>query len=296
MAIRTAGDIADAFAAGRWHSQRFFKNTQATAGDGSWYDWAFSGGQPAYDARVGATLTRTTFAATGNDAIWFPAISAGQERRLAGLTFWSNCQSVGAQVNLEAMLYDLVAVYPLIDGDSTDPQVMDNTTPLPRYTDGVGLRAVLVNHVAPMLTGVSSGCSLTYTDADGVQRTTGFGIQNIGQNRSAARIPGASGGASADLFMNLNAPKGVRSIDSLTFGTAPGGLWAIYLVKPVASVSHRSGDINLTPVMTESCFCTDRSFDIPLIPDGATLGFFTLVNGSSRIVTTIYGSARFIWG
>ena len=296
MAIKTTGDIADAFAAGRWHVQRFFKNTQANALDGAWYDWSYASGQPAYDSRVGAALTRTPFVATGNDAIWFPAISAGQERRLAGLTFITATTGSG-QLNVEAWLYDLVAVYPLIDGDSTDAQDMVNTAPLPRYTDGAGLRAVIVNHVAPQIQAVTSGCNLTYTDADGVQRTTGFGLQNNGVNRACSRIPGSATGASADLYMNLTAPRGVRSIDSLTFGTAPGGLWAIYLVKPIAFVSHRSGtDIQNSPVMTESCFCIERSFDLPLIPDGAALGFFTLGNVNTRTVSSIYGTARFIWG
>jgi hypothetical protein len=96
--------------------------------------------------------------------------------------------------------------------------------------------------------------------------------------------------------MDLNAPRGVRSIDSLTFVTTPGGLWSIYLVKPIAFISNRAGaDLQFYPVMTESCFCTDSSFNLPVIPDGATLGFFTLGNGG-RIITSIYGSARFIWG
>jgi hypothetical protein len=294
MAIRTTGDIANAFAAGRWHSQRFFKNTQASGLDNAWYDWSFASGQPAYDARVGTALTRTPFSAAGNDAIWFPTIGAGQERRLAGLTFWSTASGNG-QTYVDAAMYDLVAVYPLIDGDSTEQQILVNTAPLPRYTDGVGLRAVIVNHVAPSIQAVTGG-SITYTDADGVQRTTNFGIQNNGLNRACSRSNTASAGGTADLYMDLNAPRGVRSIDSLTFSTLPGGLWAIYLVKPIAFISHRAGvDLQASPVMTESCFCAERSFDLPLIPDGATLGFFTLGNGG-RIITTIYGSARFIWG
>jgi hypothetical protein len=137
---------------------------------------------------------------------------------------------------------------------------------------------------------------VTYTDADGVQRTTTIWLQYNGMNRACTRINGASAGGTADLYMPLNAPRGVRSIDSLTFGVAPGGLWAIYLVKPIAFISNRAGaDLQTYPVMTESCFCTDSSFNLPIIPDGATLGFFTLGNGG-RIITTIYGSARFIWG
>lgn len=60
----------------------------------------------------------------------------------------------------------------LIDGDSTDPQEFDNTLTLPRYTDGNGLRLVLVNHVAP------AGASLALTmamDGNGNITLTGSG-------------------------------------------------------------------------------------------------------------------------
>ena len=137
--IQSPKDIADAFQAGRVHTQRFLKNAGAV-GDSHWQDWAYASGQPAYDARIGDALTLTPQVAVRNDAIWFPGIGAGQTRHLIGLRQYVTAGGVG-QLSVESELYDLLAVYPLIDGDNTDPQPMDNTAALPRYADGAGRAA-----------------------------------------------------------------------------------------------------------------------------------------------------------
>ena len=54
--------------------------------------------------------------------------------------------------------------YPFLDGDSTDPQDLDNTATLPRYVDGKGLRAYIVAQGA----GAGLGSySMSYTNQDG---------------------------------------------------------------------------------------------------------------------------------
>jgi len=294
MTIRSAGDLADAYDNGRWHIQRFFKNAMANAGDGSWIDWAYASGQPGYNARVGTANTFTPEVAIRNDAIWFPDIPAGMERRLTGIGFYTSATQSN-QTNVEALLYDLVGYYPLIDGDSTDLQTMDNTLTLPRYTDGVGVRAVIVNHVAPQIT--SGGThTIIYADADGTERTTTFGIQNAGVNRANSRIPSAAAGASGDMFMALPG-RGVRNVKSIQYATAPGGLQCIYLIKPISYVSHRAGaDIQNSPVFTQKCLCAEESLALPVIPDGASLGFFLLANGSARTIGGVSGTLTFAWG
>jgi hypothetical protein len=47
--------------------------------------------------------------------------------------------------------------------------------------------------------------------------------------------------------------------------------------------------------MSEKCFCTQASYALPQILDGAHLGFFYLPNGSARTVA-MFGSGSFIWG
>jgi hypothetical protein len=106
--LRTVKDIVDAVDAGRVHSQRFFKNA-GTTGDGQWHDWSFASGQPAYDARIGDALTFNPAVATGNDAIWFPAKGADQERAILAIDLVST-PGVGGQTNCEFMLCDMLGL------------------------------------------------------------------------------------------------------------------------------------------------------------------------------------------
>jgi len=289
--IQSPKDIADAFASGRVHTQRFLKNA-GSAGDGHWQDWAYASGQPAFDARIGDALTLTPQVAARNDAIYFPGIAGGQSRHLVGLRMYVTAGGTG-QLTVDSELYDLLAVYPLIDGDSTDPQSMDNTESLPRYADGVGVRAVLVNHIAA---GLVSGapCVISYTDSDNVSRSMTVYSATFGVGKAAFALNSA-GTSTGALYLPNDGP-GIKRIDEVTFTSAPGGLWAIYLVRPIQRMAWRGGLAGVTQtVMAEKCLCTQDSFNLPRIYDGAHLGFFYMPNGSARTVA-MFGTASFIWG
>lgn len=284
-------DISLAFSEGRYHYQRFLKNA-GSAGDSHWQDWAYASGQPAYDARIGDALTMTPIVAAGNDAIWFPPISAGQERRLVGLSVYATAGGTG-QLSVECELYDLLGVYPLIDGDNTDLQPFDNAAPLPRYADGVGVRAVLVNHIAP---GLTAGCATTlnYVDADDNARSLTVYTATFGAGK-AAWSPQSTGGSTGGLYLPCDG-RGVKRFEDLTFVTAPGGLWAIYMVKPIERVNWRGGVAGVTQTsFSEKNLCVQASYNLPRVLDGAHLGFFYMPNGSARTVA-LFGSASFIWG
>jgi hypothetical protein len=288
MAIQSIKDVADAYSQGRWHTQRFLKNA-GLAGDGAWQDWSYASGQPAFDARIGDALTLTPMVATRNDAIWFPPVGTDMERKLAGLRVYCTAGGTG-QLSVEFQMYDLLAVYPLIDGDSTDPQAMDNTALLPRYADGVGVKTVLVSHVAPALS--QANFTINYTDADDTSRSM-TGITTVNNVGIAAWNLG--GTVTCPLYLPSDG-RGVKQIDDITFASAPGGLWCIYMVKPLCAVHWRGGLASVTQtVMTEKCLCAEDGFRMPRIYDGAWLGFFYMPNGSARTVAS-YGTATFIWG
>lgn len=293
MPIQSVKDINDAFAAGRFHTQRFLKNAGGV-GDGRWRDWSYVGGQPVYDGRIGNSATLTPFIASRNDAIYFPSIAADQNRHLTGLRVY--VVSGGAnQQTVSFEMYDLLAVYPLLDGDSTDLQVMDNTASLPRYSDGVGVRAVLVNHISPALI-AGSLCTISYTDADDVARSLICYTTLDGAETAAWTLVPAGTSAGGMLYLPT-VGRGVKKIDSLQFSSAPGGLWVVYLLRPIARVDWHGGVNVTTPatVMAEKCFCATESFNLPRIHDGANLGFFYMANGGSRSVT-LFGTSSFIWG
>lgn len=287
--IRSVRDIAKAYEEGRWHTQRFTKNA-GTTGDGQWQDWAYASGQPAYDARIGNALVCTPVVATRNDAIYFPGISASHERRLTELRVFTVASGTD-QITVEFQGYDLVAIYPLIDGDNTDPQPMDNTLPLPRYADGVGLRAVLVNHIAPAV--VNATATIDYTDSDNVSQSMSVTTTVYGTGKAAWTL-GATGSA-GPLYLP-SAGRGIKRVDTVTFPTAPGGLWCIYILRPMANIAFRGGLTGANQsVWTEKSLPVEEAWNLPRVYDGAHLGFFYMPNGSSRS-DTIFGTAQFIWG
>jgi hypothetical protein len=296
MAIRCLADLRQAAQAGRVASPRFLKNASAAAGDGSWFDWSFASGQPAYDARIGEALSFNPSIAVGNDAIYIPPIAAGMERRLMGMTVRSKASNSN-QVVLNYEVYDLLGVYPLIDGDSTDQQDMDNTLTLPRYSTGDGVVAVLVNHVAPM-TAAANG-SYTYTGCDGTSRTVAFRAALVGANRVASAMPTAGGAGPIGLPQG-NGCGGVRQIDSITFSTAPGGLFAIYLIRPLMSLQHYTDPINVAATngikeIVQKCNCMHGAWDLPIVYDGAHIGFFYMANAGGR-TNDFFGHFHFAWG
>lgn len=286
MAIRSLSDINAALDAGKWHFQRFQKNA-GTAHAKVWADPTFASGQPPYDARVGVPLEFTPCIAQKNDAIWFPSVAAGEERYLLSATMWSNQATYNGPISV--VFFDLIGYYPLIDGDSNDPQAMDNTQPVPRYSDGLGVSAVMVNHIAPAL---QNGLTvITYVDADDVERTQTVDIPNNGQNLVCSGCRTTAGAASSTFNLPLNG-RGIKRIVSVAHTTAPGGLHCIYLIKPLGSMVL--GD-NL--VTGEKDFLIRDGFRLPRIYDGAWIGWFdTLAVGTTARAVNWFGGFQFVWG
>lgn len=279
--------INRAFDEGRWHLQRFTKNA-GTAYALQWADPTFASGQPAYDAHVGAALTFTPAIAARNDAIYFPDCASGQERRLISATFRPQ-QTGGFNGAESTVIYDLLGFYPLIDGDSTDEQAMNNSLTLPRYATGEGVCAVMVNHVAPAIQGGIG--TLTYTDAAGVQRSSVIGVPFSGVNLVCSNSRDTADLDAGALAMSLNAPRGVRSIDAIQYTTPPGGLHAIYLIRPLATIVH--GD-NLLAV--EKDFYCSGALHCPRVYDGAWLGFFNRIGSGTARTVAWWGHLTVAWG
>ena len=186
--------------------------------------------------------------------------------------------------------FDLLGYYPLIDGDSTDEQAMDNSSTLPRYTNGDGVQKVVVNHIAPA---IQDGITVVnYTDHAGVSRTVTNRTMNQGQNLvcsgvgvGVTSVPGAVGVPLA------NGSRGVRRINSVQHTTAPGGLHCIYLIKPLFNAAL--GDNN---VAVEKEFVTKNGFNCPKILDGAWISWFDRVGGASVRNVSWFGNFTFVWG
>ena len=286
--IRTLADLNDAYTAGMAHSQRVLKNAGASHTT-QWADPTFASGQPPYDAHVGTPLQFMPCVAQKNDAVYFPTIASGQTRHLHTLTLWSNQATFNGPGSV--VIYDLLGYYPLIDGDSTDTQEMDNTLTLPRYADGDGVFAVWVNHVAPAI--ANGMATVLYTNSDGVQQSVTVNVPNVGVNLVATGgVQGSASAVSGALAMPLaSGAKGVRSIDAVTYMTPPSGLHCIYLVKVLGTMTL--GD-NL--VTAEKDFFIHNGCNMPRIHDGAWLGWFDNIGAGTARSVAWFGQFGFVWG
>lgn len=285
MAIERLSDLNSAYDGGRFHVQRFLKNA-GTSHTTQWADPTFASGQPPYDAHVGTPLAFTPCVAQRNDAIYFPPIPSGMERYLHTVTMWSNQATFNGPASV--FLYDLVGYYPLIDGDSTDQQDMDNSAPLPRYSSGDGVIAVWVNHVAPA---ISNGlATVTFTGSDNVQRTVTMNVPNVGVNLVATGSDTTASAVAGALAMPMGSASGIKSIDSVTYTTPPSGLHCIYLIKPIGSMVL--GD-NL--LAGEKDFFINNGCKLPKIPDGAWLGWFNNIGAGTARTVAWYGNFTFVW-
>ena len=124
--------------------------------------------------------------------------------------------SSGTGLPIPLILCDFLLYYPSIDDSVLDPQPLDNTTPLPRYTDGKGVQVIAVTTA-----GRTGGQSFyfNYTNSDGI---SGRQSQTVIQNTIPAMGTITTSSLSTlrmsgNPFIGLQSgDSGVRSIDSVT--------------------------------------------------------------------------------
>jgi len=283
---RGLASVNAAFDEGRFHTQRFIKTGTQAPGTITFVDWGTTVGQPTANARVGTPLVFAPLTGAGNNAIYFPPIPSGSKRYLASGTFRSD--GVGAVTSI--IIGDLLGYYPLLDGDSISTQTLDNTLAPTRYADGVGVVASLVANVSPV--GNTGAAVVTYIDSNDVTCVTSFRIINTGTQGSILNCLSSTAGTTAGLGMPSapnSAGKGVKRVIDITYTTSPGGIQAIYLWKPLATVVF-NGDALLS---REKDFFIHNGMAAPIILDGAYLNFFA--QATAAPVQRHYGDLTFIW-
>ncbi len=194
---------------------------------------------------------------------------------------------VATALPMPMILCDYLLYYPSIDDSTLDPQIMDNTVTLPRYSDGEGVQMIALS-VAGRTGGQTF--SVTYTNSEGV---TGRVTPNVPQNSapSIGSIITSDGAAvnTAGPFIPLQqGDTGVRAIESVTMNGADVGLFTIVLVKPLAQTQIRGID---APVEKDYLL---QAGTLPEIKDDAYLSWIVLPQGSLA-ATPIHGTIKVIW-
>lgn len=280
MGFSSIKDYVDSEESGKHTISVFRKNSSVSIGSvGIWLDFSTYAGNPKANYYASNPLESDTL--NGNFGIYHGQ-DAPTSKFLKRLTI-PVAHGTGAN---HLTLCDYLLYYPFIDGDETSPQPMENTVSLPRYTNGEGVRAVMVSQ-SPYIGGQSY--FITYTNSDGVSGRISPTITSQGNATLAGSLPIAQ--TQSDCFLPLQAgDKGIRSIESITINAPIGGLHALVLVKPLA----RIGELGITSPV-EKDFLTDHG-TMPEIKNGAFLGFFAYHSTNPGANAAIFGSIETVWG
>lgn len=269
-------DIVDSIETGKINTSSFRKVPSQASTAGVWCDLSMASGNPSPNFYSGSELTATVL--EGNKGL-----VKGSGEYVFELTAYTSSANAAPST---LMLCDYLMFYPQVDMDSVDPQAMDNTVTLPRYTSGDGVMMFVVAQY-PYIGGVNF--SVTYTNSDGVQgRNTGLISCNTATN-IASFIHSGSFANSFGAFLPLQSgDRGVRAVESITFASPNGGLGAVVLVKPLYNTMLRE----LASPVESNCF--KDSGLMPKIENGAYLNFLCLPNASLASVP-ISGIIKTIW-
>ena len=276
--------ITEAYTNGKnWYTA--FRKVPALASTlGVWTDLSFAPGSPRPNYKVGAELTATLF----NGAY---GIYHGSPVTTDGFKFLHKfmigCVSSNV-IPATFLLCDFLMFYPLIDMDNVDFQdfLPEIPTPLPRYVDGEGVKAYLVA-TNPYIGGQIF--RITYTNQAGVTGRVSEWITTNVTGNIATLVNCGVGAALRGPFIQLQVgDRGIRSVQGIEFFAPNGGLAALVLVKPLATIAA-------TDVLCVSE--TDFLIDMPSLPkiyDGAHLNLLCYPQGSVSAIP-IFGEITTIW-
>lgn len=270
---------------GRFQISSFRKVPVITSTAGFWVDLSMAPGNPKPNYYTGTDLTATTL--NGNLGLYHGQnAGVGETKHLAEIT--AIC-GTATPLPMTLLLCDYLLFYPLIDGDSTDEQFLDNTVTLPRYESGEGVRAFLV--ATNPYTG-NTNVTIKYTNSDGVSGRTSPTLFTNAVTAIATLMTGGGTSGTANRFGPFfplqDNDKGIRSVESITISAPSGGLYALVLAKTLAEVPIY--EIN-APV--ERHFFKER-LTMPEIKNGAYLNFLAYANGSVQSIN-LFGMMKTVW-
>jgi hypothetical protein len=285
MPFNTVAAVADAVEQGRQHIQHFYRAALPNPGANLLFgDASVAPGIPTYNAYLGNALEATPMIGQRNASIYVGPALTTQERYLLSLSL----MEVGATAFLPTALFlDYLLSYAYIDLDSTDQQDLTNTEPLPRYTNGDGVRAMLVQQTPGAV--VSANVTMTYTNTQGVSQTV------VAAARSSATIgvlasANTTATTATGIFLPLaSGDLGVQSVQSVQLDVGIGGFAVLVLVKPLVMLAGAQVGATI-----EKNFLREQAA-LPRIYEGAFLNYVYTLSGSTANNGPIIGQAQFIW-
>lgn len=298
MGFRNVREYAAAEEAGQSWITGFRKLVASPATvTSNWLDLTYSGGSP--PANFYASEPLVAAEVESDKGIYVPTVSTADQylHRLTLMALAASATTTSAN-NTPFMLMDYLLYYPFIDTDAAgEEQLLDNTVTIPRYDAGQ------VIAIAQSASSAVGQFTMSYTNQDGVagrtsQNTftlatiTGGGQSLISNASAAGTLP----------FVGLQTgDTGVKSIESVTFTAAGGGLVCLVIVKPLMrgimpQVSRRTTAGNL------ESYGSATQYDMilhqarpPKLEAGAVLGLMLRGDGGSLATTNFVGILETMW-
>lgn len=281
--IKTVSDIADAYEAGRVHLQPFIKvwpSGFSTAN--AWWDATMSGNFPRASYYTGDDLVFTAYPTLNHLSHFHGGNVTPATKILRGITLHGSAANLAPS---RYILCDYLGFYGGISWETNDEQVFDNTYTLPRYADGKGVRAFIVQLFGSNANAVYTINYRNCTDQDVTSQV------QTGNALSTGSLQHGRISTTYNPFIDLNAgDNGLKRVNSLTITSLGAGIAVLVLVKPLAEIIFRDSTL-FAPVEVD--FLTQK-FETPIIYDGATLNFLmTSVGNPAGLLTR--GYMEFIW-
>ncbi len=279
--IKVVSDISQAYDEGGFHLQPFYKVWPSTFNTANgWWDATLAGNFPRASYYAGDDLVFTPYP-SGNHLSFFHGGDVAPAQKIL-----RTINLHGSAANLAPSRYilcDYLGFAGGISWETNEEQVINNTYTIPRYTDGKGVRAIMVQLFGSNANAIYTinyrNCANQDVNSQTI-RTAALGTGGLQHAWTAATYAP---------FIDLNAGDcGVKRVNSVTVSSMGAGIAVLLLVKPIAEIIFR--DITCP---TEVDFLTQK-FETPIIYDGAKLNFLFTSTGSPAALLT-RGYLEFIW-
>lgn len=295
MAIQSTDQLVTAFSSGKSFRYDWNKITGSAAYTaGRWYNTFGLNGMPVRTTYPGTAKTYVACdESTGDGTDIFGMQHGGNVstdiKHLITMAAWT---TVATGVPGTLLLVDLLGYWNGIDMNSNTSQALSGTPTLTRATNGAGVRMFLT---AASTTGASAhSLSYTYTNQSGtgsrtnpvtVACTASAIVPHIVHSGTAANNYGP--------FLPLQSgDTGIQNVASVQLSAASGtaSTAVLCLARPLAQIT-----LAVNGLMTEKDLLNQIP-SMPVIPDGACLGFLYAAGAATAANTTFAGSIEGAWG
>lgn len=279
--IRSAADIAEAYDNGGYHIQPFYKVWPSGYSLANvWYDGTLAGTLPKASYYQGDDLVFTPYPTANHFSFFHGGDVTPATKILRSICVHGSAANVTPS---RYILCDYLGFYSGISWETNEVQTFTNTYTIPRYTDGKGVRAFVVQ-----LFGNNANSTYTINYRNCADQDVDS-ILHTGNAASTGALQHGQINTRYEAFINLNQGcAGIKRVNSLTVSSLGAGVAVLVLVKPLAEIIFR--DLN-SPV--EIDFLTQK-YEAPIIYDGAKLNFlFTSTGIPSALLTR--GYIEFAW-